>query len=249
MISTGFIYKSFNFPVGEKHIVIKDPQNIPSNVEILWEYENDAELMEIMLLSNALQSIGRRINKLEIPYVPYSRQDRINVYGECFSLQLFCKLINSLHCDIVEITDPHSDVTPALINNVQIIHQHEVFDGLLRNVGVHSLVSPDAGALKKIYKLAAITNPSSIIECTKNRNVSTGEIIEIQVRGSLLDKDLYIVDDICDGGRTFIEIAKILRSGNAKKIVLCVTHGFFTKGLGVFDSLIDEIYTRKGRIK
>ena len=67
------------------------------------------------------------------------------------------------------------------------------------------------------------------------------------------DKTLfYIVDDICDGGRTFIEIAKYLKEADSidsSRIHLMVTHGFFTKGLGVFDGLIDHIYTRKGKIK
>jgi ribose-phosphate pyrophosphokinase len=50
-----------------------------------------------------------------------------------------------------------------------------------------------------------------------------------------------MVDDICDGGRTFIELAKELRGMGAEKVHLYVTHGFFTKGLSVFDGIIDVV--------
>lgn len=50
-------------------------------------------------------------------------------------------------------------------------------------------------------------------------------------------------------GGTFIAIAKELKKHKPKQIVLMITHGFFTKGLEVFDGLIDEIYTRKGKVK
>ena len=57
-------------------------------------------------------------------------------------------------------------------------------------------------------------------------------------------KDCVIVDDICDGGRTFIELAKVLKERGAGKIGLFVTHGIFSQGVGVlFDNGIDFIYT------
>lgn len=244
----GFTFKSFKFPCGERHIVIPNIGELPlMNIEM--EYESNEDIIELLMLSDAIHNAGGKVNELHIPYVPYSRQDRINIFGECFSLKVFCQLINSINANKVIITDPHSDVTTALINNVEVVHQHEVFEQIFKNVGVHCLVSPDGGSLKKIYKLAQLTNPSQVIECSKKRDVSSGDITETIVNGHVSGRDCYIVDDICDGGRTFIEIAKVLKNKNANKVVLMVTHGFFTKGIGVFVGLIDEVYTRKGRVK
>lgn len=249
MISTTFKYKSFNFPCGERHIVVEDLDDLPQ-ANITFEYQNDSEIIELLLIVDAIKRIGGYIHNLEIPYVPYSRQDRVNIQGECFSLKVFCFLINSIKAKEVFITDPHSDVTTALLNNVTVIPQYEIFEKYFRNIGVFSLVCPDGGALKKIHKLASITHPSRVIECSKIRDTSTGEISGIRINDNhLAGRDFYIVDDICDGGRTFIEIAKVLKQHEARKIVLMVTHGFFTKGLEVFDNLIDEVYTRKGRVK
>lgn len=87
-----------------------------------------------------------------------------------------------------------------------------------------------------------------LLSVLKKRNVKTGEITETTVHiDDLNGKDCYIVDDICDGGRTFIEIAKVLRRKNSGKIILMVSHGFFTKGKSVILKHIDSIFTQSGR--
>lgn len=237
-----------NFPCGETHVRIL-PRHYNSEC-IIFEYENDSEIIELLLVCDALKRIGATIDAIGIPYVPFSRQDRIAVAGESLSLKVFCNLINSIGADTVEISDPHSDVTTALINNCRVREQHDLLAPYFKGKDGFNLICPDGGALKKIYKLADKVSCAGVIECSKIRNVKTGEISGVQVHAKHLERrDCYIVDDICDGGRTFIEIAKVLKTLNAGKIVLMVTHGFFTKGLEVFDGLIDEIYTRKGKIK
>lgn len=250
MITCSLKYKYFNFPTGERHIVIESIGHLPiANVNL--EYENDSEIMELLLINDAIKRLGGKINELHIPYVPYSRQDRINVQGESFSLKVFCDLINYIGANTVHIIDPHSDVTSALLNNAVIIPQHEIFENLLIEKNNFFLVCPDGGALKKIYKLATATTPLGIIECSKRRNPLNGEITGVYVPcGEGLENDFIIVDDICDGGRTFIEISKVIKQKNPNsKVILMVSHGFFTKGLEVFDGLINEVYTRKGRVK
>lgn len=238
-----------HFPVGEVHVRIKNSP--PRPVDILFEYQNDQEIIELLMTCDALKRSRHTIHNLYIPYVPFSRQDRINEVGECFSLAVFCNLINSIDAENVIVTDPHSDVTPALLKNCTVIDQHHIFlETLVSRHRDYYLISPDGGALKKIYKLATLVKPIDVIECSKKRDTSTGAIKETHIPLNDFDgKDCYIVDDICDGGRTFIEIAKVLKQRNAGKVILMVTHGFFTKGLEVFDGLIDEIYTRKGKVK
>jgi ribose-phosphate pyrophosphokinase len=123
-------------------------------------------------------------------------------------------------------------------------------------VGHFYLVAPDSGALKKTHKLAQQLNTPrfhGVIESSKERNTQTGEITGTVVHASGVignytvgDQDVpmtyVIVDDICDGGRTFIELAKELRRMGAEKVQLYVTHGFFTKGKQVFDGIIDHVY-------
>lgn len=244
--------KKFNFPCGEMHIQIKNWPITGDEFDQEFEFKKNEDIIELFLKVDAMKRLGMTLRTLTIPYVPFSRQDRVNVKGECFSLAVFADFINSLGAKKVVVVDPHSDVTPALIKNCAVVHQHEIFAPMFKDKNDFFLISPDGGALKKIYKLAALVDSIGVIECSKNRNVKTGEITGVKVYTdgrNMAGVDCYIVDDICDGGRTFIEIAKELKKLNCGKIILMVTHGFFTKGLEVFDDLIDEIYTLKGKIK
>src|SRR5258705_12963 len=252
---TGFEHEKFNFHCGEMQVRV-DNYGPDDEVTIEFEFEENEEIFELMLLADALKRLDLFIKEIYIPYVPFSRQDRINVWGESLSLRVFCSVINSLGAEKVRIDDPHSDVTPALLNNCVVTPQWAIFLKYFVGKKDYILISPDAGALKKIYKFAKYLTPLSVIECSKHRDVQTGHITHTTVNGGygwdklgIRDHDCYIVDDICDGGKTFIEIAKILKERGASKIILMVTHGFFTKGLSVFDDLIDEIYTRKGKVK
>jgi ribose-phosphate pyrophosphokinase len=61
----------------------------------------------------------------------------------------------------------------------------------------------------------------------------------------MLDKDLFIVDDICDGGGTFINIARIIKENEQFKgrIYLIVTHGIFSRGFEDLGEYFNGIYT------
>jgi ribose-phosphate pyrophosphokinase len=66
---------------------------------------------------------------------------------------------------------------------------------------------------------------------------------------NLKNKSVLIVDDICDGGRTFIEAAKLLYIEGVNNVYLYVTHGLFTKGIQIlYDAGIKRIFTYKGEI-
>lgn len=260
MITCTIPYAELYFPVGEWHCIIGNRAIGSTEVIITWEFEQCDELVKLMLLCNAIQrKYPKMLIYLVMPYVPFARQDRINVVGEPLSIAVFANVINSLKFERVTVMDPHSDVVPALINRVHVIHQTDVFGPTLRRivndvVGDIVLISPDGGALKKIYKLAQCVKSQGVIECSKRRDVRTGEIDGVTVPEYYAQYAGYhavIVDDICDGGRTFIELAKALieRGCESKRITLMVTHGFFTKGLQVFDGLIDHIYTRKGQVR
>lgn len=186
------------------------------------------------------------LTNLIYPYFPYARQDRVMTDYTSFSLKIFCGLLNSQKFDKVTIYDPHSDVAPALIDNCEVISQWEIAREILpkeffsdRNL---LFVSPDAGAYKKLSKL--ITDDTRIAIGVKNRSTE-GVITGTGVYSStpIKDHDCLIINDICDGGSTFIELAKILKFRGANKVYLYITHGIFSKGMDVLKESIDHIYT------
>lgn len=248
MIKIDGTYKCFKYPVGEQ--MIKITELCSQLIDITWDYESDEEIFKLMLIVNAIRETGQEVEYLYLSYIPHSRQDRVINWGESFSLKVLANVINSLSFKEVIIDDPHSIASYILIDRIRVRNQRFLASAFLMSLtDSHYLISPDAGATKKIRN--NITEETlDVVECSKVRDLKTGDIIKTVVYyDDFKGKDCVIMDDICDGGRTFTEIAKVLKTKNAGKIKLYVTHGFFTKGLEVFNGLIDEIWTKKGRIK
>jgi len=255
-------YKSFVFSGGEVQVKLYynsslDVRNI-EKIIITGNIKNSNDIMELLLLTDAIKReyLTDKIH-LEIPYLPYSRQDRVCAAGESLSLKVFADIVNSQNYKSVTTWDVHSTVSLALINNIVEVPQEIFVGGLFnRNYFYNSdlnidnivLVSPDAGALKKIYKTQQILKENNnisvpVVEASKIRNVENGEIIDTTVNCEHIEnKDFLIVDDLVDGGMTFIKLSKKLKEKTNGKIFLYVTHGIFSKGIEVFKNKIDNIF-------
>lgn len=183
---------------------------------------------------------------LKLNYVPYGRQDRRCSPGEALGIKVFGAGLNALQFDTVIITDPHSDVTGACIDRVQIVDQVEVF-GDVHDFGAGwFIVAPDMGAKKKAEKFAKATLASGVITCYKERDMYTGEITSQGIIGDeKVPKGarLFVLDDICDGGRTFVGVRELLAKLEPERVELAVTHGIFSYGTEVVAKIYDTVYT------
>lgn len=232
----------WTFPGGERNVRIDFVNKYSPSAGVLIEciYKRSDDLVDLIMLVNALRQENLSNISLSIPYFPFARQDRVMTSGEANALQAISQVFNMLNLKCIEISDPHSDVLETLFppGVLSITRQWEIWSlhiSTYEDLTTIGLVSPDTGALKKIYKLADLLNVP-VVCAQKVRDVSTGKITSttIDVSNVLNLTSLYVVDDICDGGRTFIELAKAIRSqGYTGKLVLCVTHGIFSQGLEV----------------
>lgn len=237
-------HKVFVFSGGEVQVKVYDFNPLSwyrKELDIYAHLTDSNSIMELMLIVDALRRMYPSIPLyLKLPYIPYARQDRAMTQGESLAVKVFADIINGLNFRRVEVLDAHSDVALALINNVVNIPQEKILTKEI--LGDAILVSPDAGSLKKVSKVAQ-TFGNKMVRADKTRSVIDGSITGTVVYSEHVgDQDFLIVDDICDGGRTFIELAKELRKITTGKIKLYVTHGIFSKGFGVFNGVIDEIY-------
>lgn len=253
-------YKSFVFPGGEVGVKFTTSlqllKYLPDKIRIMLRAKEPKDLIELAMVKDAVERAYDHTGiQLVLPYIPYARQDRVCDKGEAFSLKVFANYLNYLNFESVKVYDPHSDVAPALINNVIVVTMDEIitndYNGL-RSLLLHGdrrpqLASPDAGANKKVAKLARALGIADYLRCDKLRDLATGKIIETKVYLEADEQCRYevlIVDDICDGGATFIELAKVLKANGAKKVGLYVTHGIFSRGVShLFENGIDEIWT------
>lgn len=245
-------YKLSKFPGGEIYVKIEEPDTKYYNDGILRPIyikggiQNSDQLMELLMLKNTLNIYLNKNTEfvLDLAYIPYARQDRVCQEGESLSIKVMADLINSMNFDTVFTVDNHSDVATALINNCSNLSVLEIFKSVSLNVNTDYIVSPDAGANKKVFEISKHYQVP-MIRADKTRDLKTGNISGTEVYcEDLGGKSVTIIDDICDGGRTFIELAKALKAKNAGEITLYVTHGIFSKGTDIlFDCGIDKIIT------
>lgn len=225
-------YEWFKFNGGEPHIKLKCNNLCGENVSIVWPSLGECSLMLLLLATDALRRCGAGNINLVMPYVPFARQDRVMVTGEPLSIKVFTDVINSQGYNIVYTLDNHSPVSTALINNCREIKRDRIIKIFTLNAKSDSvLIAPDAGAIKKTFEISKqIGFP--VVTASKQRDVSDGKIIGVNVETlGLHGADCYVIDDICDGGRTFVELAKRLKTLNCGKLHLYVSHGIFSKGL------------------
>jgi ribose-phosphate pyrophosphokinase len=240
-------YELIKFPGGELQPRLEDSINCFINLIVInGNLISSDSIMELMLLVDAIRRTkdGDQVKICFIcPYLAYARQDRVCVSGEPLSIKVMCDLLNSLHFTEILVYDIHNEASLALLNNVTNIHQKEFVKRIGFNKDSTILVSPDAGAVKKVFEVAKELQ-MPVVRADKVRDVNTGAISGTVVYSEHIgNKDFLIVDDILDGGATFNTLALELRKKTTGKIFLYVTHGIFSKGLDVFNGLIDKIYT------
>lgn len=217
---------------------------------------NDFRDLELIICANAaLRNLGLTNVHLYTPYFIGGRSDRkFSEGGVNYLKDVVAPIINSQGFKSVTVLDPHSDVIEATIKNIKKENNLKLVKWALTKIDNTNqarervtLVSPDAGALKKVFDVAQEFEINKLIIASKHRDIKTGKITHTEVpnlENYNEDNKFVIVDDICDGGRTFIELSKVIKEKlpNAK-IYLIVTHGIFSAGLKPFKGYFDKIYT------
>jgi ribose-phosphate pyrophosphokinase len=257
-------YEISRFPDGQQTIRILEynytkysslrDQKTPIIIKSRLNTFQDLEL--IICANQALKEIGVKSVKLYIPYCIGGRSDRkFQEGGINYIKTVIAPIINSQNFDSVMIMDAHSDVLEACINNfvkltnfnLGVMCLKELGDGKRDIKDKICLVSPDAGAYKKIFDFASWFGIKEIITASKVRDLDSGKILRTVVPSleKYNDDMKYVIqDDICDGGRTFIELAKSIKEQKPNaKIYLVVTHGIFSAGFGELGEYFDGIYT------
>lgn len=170
-------FQSFTFSGGEPHIKIDPAFDFAEEVMVTHRLNSFNDLGLLCLAVDALTRMGCKISTLIIPYFPSARQDRVMIKGEPLSVKVYADIINALAFKKVLLLDVHSEVTPALLNNCEAVANHVFIEQVMKQIGsAVKLISPDGGALKKIYKLSEFLGGIEVVECSKSRDVKTGKL-------------------------------------------------------------------------
>ncbi len=186
-------------------------------------------LMELLIMADALRrSSASRITAV-IPYFGYARQDRRTKARTPITAKLVANMIHEAGIERVLTMDLHAtqiqgffdipvdNLYASPVFALDIIKQ---FEGGLDDV---MIVSPDVGGVARARELAKRINaPLSIVD---KRREKPGEIAEMTVIGDVSGKKCIIVDDICDTAGTLCKAAEVLMNHGATEVHAYITHG------------------------
>lgn len=227
-------------------------------VEVKWVFESESELFSVMQLGHLITSmiscdiVFSPVKVcLYVPYLPYGRQDKEISNDSTFGQNTFLIIANEFF-DVIKTFDAHS--TSLLnwefgINHVINLYPEDAINVAYAESDCDIICFPDKGASERYASLD--DDPQVIMG--KVRDQSTGEITGLEIvaildnPGDLNGLKVLIVDDICDGGKTFIEAAKLLYKHGVKEVHLYVSHGIFSKGLDILhEAGIIKVFTKDG---
>lgn len=242
------------FSGGEEHVQLENiyPEDkIYRDISVVARIKDSKDFMRLVLTLNALKNAYKNTPiSLSIPYLPYARQDRVCSPGQAFSLELVANILNSFNLCTVSVVDVHNlEVAKKLIKNLYNTIPVHLMRSIIMKGPVGTIVCPDEGAKNRVAQYSTQMKKYNYclqqIDVTKKRNPETGKIEEITVPiVNVKDHNCLIVDDICDGGGTFIPIAQQLKEQGANSVSLYITHGIFSKGIDhLTENGIDMIYT------
>ncbi len=219
----GKIVNIEHFPDGT--LLLKERAPEGGKAVVSWYFERNEELLALYFLVGHLREKGVKDMELKLPYIPNARQDRVKTPEDVFTLKYFANIINSLGFNKVTVLDPHSHVSEALINRIEVQSPKEYVEHALEKIGDGKvmLFFPDEGAMKRYANLFKLPYAFGL----KKRDWSTGVIQGLEVTGQteyIPGSTVLIVDDICSRGGTFYYGAKALKKLGAEKVYLYISH-------------------------
>ena len=230
----GLGYEVISFPDGEKLLKINELDR-KDCVRIVSRITCSDDLFLLMQLSDILNRQCVEVEEIYIPYLMSMRCDRLFSFEQPFSLGIVANVINSFKAKIVRIVEPHSHASFRLIERSFPIWVDYKIEG--------DFVSclPDKGSVDRYNSSRHSVSP---IICSKVRDVNTGKLSGFRIEdiGEYKEGDnIVVVDDLCDGGGTFIGIAEELRKLKPGKLALAVVHAVQKQGVDRVAKVYDEV--------
>lgn len=236
-----------HFPDGT--LLVKELIPSSEKVVLTWLFESNEELVALFFLTKHLRAGGVKNIELELPYIPNARQDRVKREEDVFTLKYFAQMINALEFSRVKVLDPHSYVSEALLDRIDIQSPKQYVEKVIERLEQEGnskilMFYPDEGAMKRYS--AMFDRPYAF--GIKKRDWVTGDIKGLDVSGQteeLLGSTVLIVDDICSRGGTFYFSAKKLKELGVSKVYLYISHceNTILEGEILESGLVEKVFT------
>lgn len=228
-------FEAMHFPAGEAHIKrINENEGKGKLTEIAIVTTPTADdLVTLAMWADTVSrdSVRKSRPVVLLPYLPGARQDR----GQPFGAMVYATVMDLWTIEVI-CFDAHSPVMSELMKatvvpSTRLIRSHVVgrADSDQKPQAYAGIIAPDKGAVKRAQAVADACH-LPLYKAEKHRDPSTGKLSGFSCETlPESDKPYLVVDDICDGGGTFMGLAGSTGLP-ADKLHLFVSHGVFSKG-------------------
>ena len=227
-------FKGFYFSGGEPHVELEKPGTLYQAKVLLDARVGSMNDMGMLLaLTDAIRRCRPERISLFLPYFPGARQDRVE-RGYALTAKVYAELVNAQDYETVYVLDPHSPVSPILIDRCVVL-PHAPLVKQFAPEDLVGLICPDAGAERRTLDLAKELRCETVVFARKKRDPRTGSLSGFSLEPLPREGSYLLADDLCDGGGTFVGLAEKFREDpkGTGSLHLWTTHGIFSKGLDV----------------
>ena len=219
----------------DKEVYVEVHENVRGEDAFILQstsYPANDNLMELLILTDALRrSSARRITAV-IPYFGYARQDRKSAPRTPISAKLVANLITEAGANRVLMLDLHAaqiqgffdipsdnlTAAPVMVRDIQ-----DNYD--VKNV---MIVSPDVGGVVRARNVAGRIGANLAIVDKRRPRAGVSEVMNII--GDVEGQACILIDDIVDSGGTLVNAAEALLKAGAKEVSAYITHGVLSEG-------------------
>lgn len=188
-------------------------------------YAPSDNLMELLLMIDAARRASAHRIVAVLPYYGYARQDRKDKPRVAIGSKLVANMLTAAGAHRVITMDLHAPQIQGFFDiPVDHLDSSAVFIPYITQLKLENLTfaAPDVGATNRIREIASYFEAEMVI-CDKHRK-RANEIASMVVIGDVTDKDIVIIDDICDTAGTLAKSAALLKEKGARSVRALVTH-------------------------
>ncbi len=212
--SDGEIYVEFQESIRGQFVFLIQSTFAPSD-----------NLMELLLMIDAAKRASAYKVIAVMPYYGLARQDRKDRPRVAIGSKLVANMLTAAGADRLITMDLHAPQIQGYFDiPVDHLDSAAVFIPYIEKLNLENLTfaAPDVGSANRIREIASYFECEMVI-CDKHRK-RANEIASMVVIGDVTDRDVVIVDDICDTGGTLIKSAALLKEKGARSVRALITH-------------------------
>lgn len=201
-------------------------------------------LMELLLMIDAAKRASAYKVIAVIPYYGYARQDRKDKPRVAIGSKLVANMLVAAGADRVITMDLHAPQIQGYFDiPVDHLDSSAIFIPYIENLNLANLTfaAPDVGSANRIREVASFFECDMVI-CDKHRK-RANEIASMVVIGDVADRDIVLIDDICDTGGTLAKSAGLMIEKGARSVRAFCTHPVLSGNAyeNIQNSVLDEL--------